>query len=142
MVVKDTEKLDDSLNERRPRQRLLVLRNILLLVGGLLLVLGNLTRFSFECGRKFNSKTSGSTGITTPLESAFLGALDENLAGVWSEKYTSVPHLAGQGIELVNWTEAKFKEYGLETSIESFDVLLNYPVEHGLNLLKGSWNGS
>lgn len=72
----------------------------------------------------------------TPNELAYLKTLeDSNFAGNWSEKLTSVPHLAGQGIELVNWTASKFEEYGLETEVEAFDIYLNYPVANGLTLL-------
>ncbi|SCU96255.1 LAME_0F15544g1_1 [Lachancea meyersii CBS 8951] len=92
--------------------------------------------------RRFNYGNAGQLGVASSLENAFLEALDENLAGNWSEKYTSVPHLAGQGVELVNWTAAKYEEYGLSTSVETFDIYLNYPVENGLSLLEKGRNGT
>ncbi|EDO19328.1 hypothetical protein Kpol_1036p74 [Vanderwaltozyma polyspora DSM 70294] len=70
------------------------------------------------------------------IEEQFLEHLKTNLAGNWSRKYTSIPHLAGQGKELLEFTAEKFKEYGLETEVESFDIYLNYPVDNGLKLIK------
>ncbi|SCU94076.1 LADA_0G06370g1_1 [Lachancea dasiensis] len=95
-------------------------------------------------GTKLLSKGGKSVplGVTTPLEYSYLQALEENLAGNWSKKYTSVPHLAGQGKELVDWTSEKFQEYGLVTEVEAFDIYLNYPVENGLRLLEQTKNGS
>ncbi|CCE62232.1 hypothetical protein TPHA_0C00760 [Tetrapisispora phaffii CBS 4417] len=69
-------------------------------------------------------------------EAYFLEKLNQkNLAGNWSQVYTSIPHLAGQGEVLVNFTISKFEEYGLKVEKESYDVLLNYPVDNGLKLV-------
>ncbi|CDO93991.1 unnamed protein product [Kluyveromyces dobzhanskii CBS 2104] len=84
----------------------------------------------------FSSETLRDRSKATPTELAYLQILDDtNYAGKWSEKLTSVPHLAGQGIELVDWTASKFEEYGLTTEVEAFDIYLNYPVGNGLTLL-------
>lgn len=146
MVASDVEKAiaASSDNSRRRTRRWGVVLQLTIVA----LLLISCVDFIFPFVHKipadnvFQGKGPGELGIASPLESAFLGALDENLAGNWSEKYTSIPHLAGQGVELVNWTAEKFREYGLLTNVESFDIYLNYPVEHGLRLLKDGRNGT
>lgn len=64
----------------------------------------------------------------------FLNALDINLALVWSEYYTSEAHLAGTNYPFVEWTKNKFEEYGLDATIDSYDILVSYPVDHSLKL--------
>lgn len=63
---------------------------------------------------------------------------EQNFAGDWLKKYTSIPHLAGEGYELVEFTEKKFQEYGLKTHISTYDVYLNTPKDHALNLIDTS----
>lgn len=60
-----------------------------------------------------------------------------NFAGVWSKQFTKEAHLAGTNIELVKWQKEKFEEFGLENvEIDEYEVYLNYPLDHGLSLLK------
>ncbi|CAK7892130.1 vacuolar protein sorting-associated protein 70 [[Candida] anglica] len=66
----------------------------------------------------------------------FFNALETNLAGNWSKKYTAEPHLAGTNYGLVEWTRAKFEEYGFETSIDTYDIYVSYPVAQDLKLVK------
>ncbi|KAL1977570.1 hypothetical protein VTN31DRAFT_429 [Thermomyces dupontii] len=55
----------------------------------------------------------------------------------WSRYYTAGPHLAGRNFSQVVWTQEKWKEFGVEeTTIASYDIYLNYPVDHRLALLK------
>ncbi|KLJ12592.1 glutamate carboxypeptidase II [Blastomyces silverae] len=54
----------------------------------------------------------------------------------WSKYYTSGPHLAGKNLSQAIWTQEKWQEYGLETSISSYDVYINYPADHRLALLE------
>ncbi|CCH58198.1 hypothetical protein TBLA_0A04020 [Henningerozyma blattae CBS 6284] len=82
-----------------------------------------------------SNEISRDKNYISALEERFLNALQLNLASNWSQVYTAVPHLAGKGIELVEFTAEKFKEYKLETHIEAFDVYLNYPVDAKLTLL-------
>ncbi|ODV95695.1 hypothetical protein PACTADRAFT_42315 [Pachysolen tannophilus NRRL Y-2460] len=66
----------------------------------------------------------------------FLNSLDtENHAREWLKQYTYEPHLAGDGYDLVEFTEQKFKEFGLKTEIETFYIWLNRPVDAHLKLL-------
>ncbi|KAG7661206.1 uncharacterized protein J8A68_005282, partial [[Candida] subhashii] len=64
-----------------------------------------------------------------------LNALETNLAGNWSEKYTAEPHLAGTNYGLVEWTQQKFEEYGFEATIDPYEIYVSYPKDHDLNLL-------
>ncbi|KAJ9109425.1 hypothetical protein QFC19_002177 [Naganishia cerealis] len=80
-------------------------------------------------------------GLTTANDSfdykrTFLNALTTNLAGNWSEKYTSEPHLAGTNYGFVDWTKDKFEEYGLKATVDTYDIYVSYPHEHSLKLLR------
>lgn len=64
----------------------------------------------------------------TELTDAYLNVLKHsNLAGDWSKKYTSEPHLAGTNYGLVEFTAQKFEEYGFESKIEAYNSYINYP---------------
>lgn len=65
----------------------------------------------------------------------YLKALETNLAGNWSQKYTSEAHLPGTNYGFVDWTKNKFEEYGFKTCIDSYDVYVSYPFQHDLKLL-------
>ncbi|TKA73631.1 hypothetical protein B0A55_07495 [Friedmanniomyces simplex] len=54
----------------------------------------------------------------------------------WSQYYTAGPHLTGKNRSQAEWTAQKWEEFGLKSSIVSYDVYLNYPVDHRLALLK------
>lgn len=69
-------------------------------------------------------------------KSTYLNALKTNLAGNWSEKYTSEPHLAGTNRGFVEWTKDKFEEYGLAARVDTYDIYVSYPHEHSLKLLR------
>lgn len=66
---------------------------------------------------------------------AILDTLQDNFAGDWSKKYTSEAHLPGTNFGLVQWTRDKFEEYGLDASIDTYDIFVSYPESHDLNLL-------
>lgn len=54
----------------------------------------------------------------------------------WSKYYTAGPHLAGANFSQVLWTQEKWKEFGVEdTTIATYDVYINYPLDHRLALL-------
>ncbi|KAH6645353.1 hypothetical protein BKA67DRAFT_595738 [Truncatella angustata] len=47
----------------------------------------------------------------------------------WSAYYTSDTHLAGQGLKQAQWTQAKWKEFGvINTTISSHDTQLPLPI--------------
>lgn len=146
---RDCESLVIAAEQKRKQQK--GIRTFLKCVCSLIIFFGALT--SLMCSSSLNNvfnfgytswnvASSAVPGIPSTEETAFLKALETNYAGNWSKEYTSVPHLAGQGLKLVNWTAEKFTEYGLSTEIEAFDVYLNYPVETGLTLLRDGKNGT
>ncbi|CRK21081.1 hypothetical protein BN1708_003418 [Verticillium longisporum] len=53
----------------------------------------------------------------------------------WSRYYTAGPHLAGQNFSQARWTQERWIEWGVPSDIVSYDVYLNYPVNHSLSVL-------
>lgn len=98
-------------------------------VGLLILAVLSYSVFKFS----FNCSTIESD---IDYEKVFLDALETNLASNWSKIYTAEPHLAGTNYGLVNFTKEKFEEYGFETTIDDYEILVSYPHEHDLKLLK------
>lgn len=86
--------------------------------------------YSFSYGFQLSS-TSENESPFAP----FLKALETNLAGNWSKIYTAEAHLAGTNYGLVEFTQQKFEEYGLETEIDTYDILVSYPLDHDLKLI-------
>jgi N-acetylated-alpha-linked acidic dipeptidase len=54
----------------------------------------------------------------------------------WSRYYTAGPHLAGKNHSQALWTKNKWEEFGIKSDIVSYDVYINYPVDHRLALLE------
>ncbi|KAI8647132.1 hypothetical protein BD408DRAFT_409248 [Parasitella parasitica] len=56
--------------------------------------------------------------------------------------YTSKAHLAGTLIDKkqAEWTRDQFESFGLETKIDTYWPLLNYPISHRLALISGPKN--
>lgn len=64
------------------------------------------------------------------LRQTLLSVPSHDQARNWSAYYTSETHLAGQGWKQALWTQAKWKEFGIEnTSISSHDTQLPTPTE-------------
>jgi N-acetylated-alpha-linked acidic dipeptidase len=57
----------------------------------------------------------------------------------WSAYYTSEAHFVGQGLSQAQWTEARWKEFGIaDTRIASYSTLVPVPTGHQrLALLRG-----
>lgn len=70
------------------------------------------------------------------LQEVLLTTPKEEKAREWSQHYTGGPHLAGKNRSLAVWTREKWLEYGVDSSIVSYDVYLNYPLGHRLALLE------
>lgn len=79
---------------------------------------------------------------TTQAQELLVSVLESsNLARNWSYKYTHEQHLLGQNHGLVEWTQAKFKEYGLKhVRTEPYDVYINEPEDHALRLLDSDFS--
>ncbi|KAJ5308897.1 hypothetical protein PENANT_c013G05105 [Penicillium antarcticum] len=73
------------------------------------------------------------------LQQILLNVPSAAKAREWSNYYTAGPHLAGKNLSQALWTMEKWKEFGVEdTSLATYDIYLNYPVDHRLALLKQS----
>lgn len=71
------------------------------------------------------------------LQKILLDTPAANKAREWSKYYTAGPHLAGKNLSQAVWTKEMWQEFGIaDTTIVSYDVYLNYPVDHRLALLK------
>ncbi|PSR87426.1 hypothetical protein BD289DRAFT_235369 [Coniella lustricola] len=56
----------------------------------------------------------------------------------WQRYYTAGAHLAGQNYSQAYWTQQKWEEWGIESSIVDYETYLNRPVENRLALLQKS----
>ncbi|RMY54388.1 hypothetical protein D0863_13644 [Hortaea werneckii] len=61
---------------------------------------------------------------------------DASKAREWSKYYTSGMHLTGKNLSQAEWTRDRWQEWGVESNIVSYDVYLNYPLDHRLALLE------
>ena len=72
------------------------------------------------------------------LQRILLDTPDSALARQWSSYYTAGAHLAGKNLSQAEWTRDKWEEFGVKSEIISYDVYINYPVDHRLALLEQS----
>ncbi|KAL8833199.1 MAG: hypothetical protein Q9170_004421 [Blastenia crenularia] len=71
------------------------------------------------------------------LQGILLSTPKEAKAQEWSEYYTAGPHLAGKNLTQALWTREKWQEFGIaDSSIVTYDVYINYPLDHRLALLE------
>lgn len=70
------------------------------------------------------------------LQEILLRVPSAKMAKKWSKYYTSGPHLTGQNYSQAVWTQERWAEFGVQSEIVSYDVYLNYPVDHRLAMLK------
>ncbi|KAK0733579.1 hypothetical protein B0T26DRAFT_27384 [Lasiosphaeria miniovina] len=75
------------------------------------------------------------------LRDILLETPSSNKAEDWSRYYTAGPHLAGKNYSQALWTKERWEEFGIKSEIVSYDVYLNYPVDHRLALLKKENSG-
>ncbi|KAG1453689.1 hypothetical protein G6F56_007508 [Rhizopus delemar] len=78
----------------------------------------------------------------TPTERDFLGLPSKENLRDYLKTYTSKTHLAGTPNDKLaaDWTHAQFESFGLNSTIETYWPLLNYPVSHRLALISGPEN--
>ncbi|KAI5805092.1 vacuolar protein sorting-associated protein 70 [Geopyxis carbonaria] len=67
-------------------------------------------------------------------EKILLSSFDNVTIEGWSSYYTHGQHLAGKNRSQAEWTRQKFEEYGFKARLNSYDVLLSYPVKKSLTL--------
>lgn len=84
----------------------------------------------FLCYKWYSDKLPNFVGPSTfNLRQALLSVPSPEYARNWSAYYTSETHLAGQGWKQALWTQAKWKEFGIEnTTISSHDTRLPMPT--------------
>lgn len=71
------------------------------------------------------------------LKKTLLDTPDGKKAREWSQYYTAGPHLAGKNLSQAEWTKDKWVEFGVHhAEVVSYDVYINYPLDHRLALLK------
>lgn len=81
--------------------------------------------YKWYCGKHLNVVTPS----TFDLHQTLLSVPSPEHARNWSAYYTSETHLAGQGWEQALWTQAKWKEFGVQnTTISSHDTRLPMPT--------------
>ena len=54
----------------------------------------------------------------------------------WQRYYTSGPHLAGANKSQAEWTRDRWEQWGVKSTIETYETYLNYPEDHSLRLLE------
>ncbi|KAL8820109.1 MAG: hypothetical protein Q9223_001600 [Gallowayella weberi] len=79
-----------------------------------------------------------SQGLSYPeLQDILLNTPNETKAREWSEYYASGLHLAGKNLSQALWTRERWQEFGVsDSSIATYDVYLNYPLNRRLALLE------
>lgn len=69
------------------------------------------------------------------LKQILLDTPSSEKAEEWQRYYTSGAHLAGQNYSQALWTMERWQEWGIKSSIVSYDIYLNRPVDHRLAML-------
>ncbi|OTB13590.1 hypothetical protein K445DRAFT_319808 [Daldinia sp. EC12] len=78
--------------------------------------------------------------VTTPLsplspeETILVDSISNTTISEWSYYYTHGAHLAGKNLTMAQWTADRWKENGWNSSVASYDVYLNYPLNKSLSL--------
>lgn len=70
------------------------------------------------------------------LKQLLHGTPNTSKAREWSLYYTAGPHLTGKNLSQAEWTRDKWEAWGVKSEIVSYDVYLNYPLDHRLALLE------
>ncbi|KAI1208045.1 glutamate carboxypeptidase [Annulohypoxylon truncatum] len=74
----------------------------------------------------------------TPLsseEAILVNAISNTTISQWSYYYTHGAHLAGKNMSMAEWTADHWRESGWNSSIVSYDVYINYPINKSLSLV-------
>ncbi|KAI1382025.1 glutamate carboxypeptidase [Hypoxylon crocopeplum] len=70
----------------------------------------------------------------SPEESTLVDAISNTTISEWSYYYTHGAHLAGKNRTMAQWTADRWGENGWNSSVVSYYVYLNYPVNKSLSL--------
>ncbi|CAI5760394.1 unnamed protein product [Candida verbasci] len=127
------EKVEFEFSGRKPinKKRHFLLNPYLWVASALLFIIYNLNSVIFR-----NDSFIINDDTKLDPKSILLDSLKTNLAGNWSHKYTTHgPHLAGTNYDLVDWTNTKFKLYGFEPTIDTYEIYVSYPKSTNLQLI-------
>lgn len=72
--------------------------------------------------------------LLSPEETILVDSISNTTIAQWSYYYTHGAHLAGKNLSMAEWTAERWRESGWNSSIVSYDVYLNYPVNKSLIL--------
>ncbi|KAI1652876.1 glutamate carboxypeptidase [Daldinia decipiens] len=89
--------------------------------------------------RRVHSSLTGKRDTTpleplSPEETILVDSISNTSISEWSYYYTHGAHLAGKNLSMAEWTADRWKESGWNSSVISYDVYLNYPVNKSLSL--------
>ncbi|KAI0854307.1 glutamate carboxypeptidase [Daldinia vernicosa] len=89
--------------------------------------------------RRMHSSLIGERDTTplqplNPEETILVDSISNTSISEWSYYYTHGAHLAGKNLTMAQWTADRWKENGWNSSVVSYDVYLNYPVNKSLSL--------
>ncbi|KAI1469664.1 glutamate carboxypeptidase [Daldinia caldariorum] len=89
--------------------------------------------------RRFHSNLAEKRDTTplsplSPEETILVNSISNTSISEWSYYYTHGAHLAGKNLTMAQWTADLWKENGWNSSVVSYDVYLNYPVNKSLSL--------
>lgn len=70
----------------------------------------------------------------TSEESILIEAISNTSISEWSYYYTHGLHLAGKNLTMAQWTADRWGENGWNSSLVSYQVYLNYPVDKSLSV--------
>ncbi|KAF3061752.1 Glutamate carboxypeptidase 2 [Daldinia childiae] len=89
--------------------------------------------------RRMHSSLTGKRDTTplqplNPEETILVDSISNTSISEWSYYYTHGAHLAGKNQSMAEWTAERWGENGWNSSIVSYYVYLNYPVNKSLSL--------
>ncbi|KAH9995349.1 glutamate carboxypeptidase [Xylariaceae sp. FL0662B] len=70
----------------------------------------------------------------SPDETTLVESISNTTISQWSYYYTHGNHIAGKNLSMAEWTADRFGENGWNSSILSYHVYLNYPVNKSLSV--------
>ena len=80
----------------------------------------------------------GSRMSVEDIEALMLSSPDTEKLSEWSKYYTAGAHIAGKNQSQAEWTRDKWEEFGVPSTVEPYNVYINYPLGHRLALLEQS----
>ncbi|CAJ2501280.1 Uu.00g041330.m01.CDS01 [Anthostomella pinea] len=105
-----------------------------LLVGALVLDRCQACLHEHDFTRSLVKRQNTPLSPLTPDEQVLVDAVSNTTIDQWSYYYTHGYHLAGTNLSMAQWTADRWGENGFDSSVVSYYVFLNYPVNKSLSL--------